>query len=580
MARKRKSQKKKEQKIHEYSETKASLDNLDQNSEDEFQDQRETIHFGNNSIIDNENDLEDHEVFALDSDQDSIGEEEEMLQNFKAQNKYLLNQDGSDLDDDERQSDLDEGWGKKRSQYYQPDEVSSDDEEAKEEEAEALRLQKKRIEAFTETDFVEEDNFENLLLKKSDSKVSTIVELDDVDGLLEPEQVETNVSKLSKKEQLQLFKSTMPDVLKVHKEFQKVFQSIEETDDGLKDERVLFLESLYMSNMAFYLALAAGEDNIARKSHPVLKKLEIFAELLLKLKDATDDDDELESNGEESDIDAEIDSLNDSEEMLDEDEEINSEEGSEDLGMESDENSDLVDDFPVDDYEPIVSKKKSKINRVSEPFGEADGMGEVDLEDKLMRKKSLQFHVNRVDQSIAKNQFVKKAAKGDSDLPYKTKVKEAEKSFEDGSNSDENETHVDENGNHVENVYGEISDHSDEENSEDYYEEVQSLKRKRKSEREEYHKQLHESTEMEEGDLEDPNARRKATYKILSNRGLTPRRKKEDKNPRVKKRKKYEKAKKKLSSFRRVAVDKTKLKGAYAGEITGINRNVARSTKF
>ena len=73
--------------------------------------------------------------------------------------------------------------------------------------------------------------------------------------------------------------------------------------------------------------------------------------------------------------------------------------------------------------------------------------------------------------------------------------------------------------------------------------------------------------------------KRKASWKILANKGLTPHRKKENRNPRVKKRLRYEKAMKKLSSFRRVVVDKSAV-GAYGGELTGIKANLTRSVKF
>jgi U3 small nucleolar RNA-associated protein 3 len=73
--------------------------------------------------------------------------------------------------------------------------------------------------------------------------------------------------------------------------------------------------------------------------------------------------------------------------------------------------------------------------------------------------------------------------------------------------------------------------------------------------------------------------KRGTTWAMLSNKGLTPHRKKEDRNPRVKKRLKYEKAKKKLKSVRAVAVDKSKV-GAYGGELTGIKPNLAKSIRF
>jgi hypothetical protein len=71
--------------------------------------------------------------------------------------------------------------------------------------------------------------------------------------------------------------------------------------------------------------------------------------------------------------------------------------------------------------------------------------------------------------------------------------------------------------------------------------------------------------------------KRLASYQILKNKGLTPRRKKEQRNPRVKNRKKFEKASKKLGSITRLVKKPT---GSYGGELTGIKTHLSRSTKF
>ena len=77
--------------------------------------------------------------------------------------------------------------------------------------------------------------------------------------------------------------------------------------------------------------------------------------------------------------------------------------------------------------------------------------------------------------------------------------------------------------------------------------------------------------------IEDDAEQRKATQKMIKNRGLTRQRKKEDKNPRSKNREKFRKATiRRKGAVRSVAVQE----GAYGGEATGIKKNVSHSTRF
>lgn len=82
-----------------------------------------------------------------------------------------------------------------------------------------------------------------------------------------------------------------------------------------------------------------------------------------------------------------------------------------------------------------------------------------------------------------------------------------------------------------------------------------------------------------EGELGKADGKRAITYAIEKNKGLAPRRKKDVRNPRVKKRKKYEDKKKKLSSIRKVYKGGEE-KGGYGGEKTGIKKGLVRSVKL
>lgn len=76
-----------------------------------------------------------------------------------------------------------------------------------------------------------------------------------------------------------------------------------------------------------------------------------------------------------------------------------------------------------------------------------------------------------------------------------------------------------------------------------------------------------------------PNGKRQITYQIQKNKGLTPHRKKEVRNPRVKKRMKFEEKQKKLRSVKAVYKG-GEGPGGYQGELSGIKTGLVKSTKL
>lgn len=108
----------------------------------------------------------------------------------------------------------------------------------------------------------------------------------------------------------------------------------------------------------------------------------------------------------------------------------------------------------------------------------------------------------------------------------------------------------------------------DEEAALKYYKEMEEkhkLKRKK------------EDDSTEEQTAEDQNAKRAITYQIAKNRGLTPRRKKIDRNPRVKHREKFRRAKiRRRGQVREVRREEQR----YIGELSGIRAGVKKSIKL
>lgn len=76
-----------------------------------------------------------------------------------------------------------------------------------------------------------------------------------------------------------------------------------------------------------------------------------------------------------------------------------------------------------------------------------------------------------------------------------------------------------------------------------------------------------------------PDGKRQITYQIQKNKGLAPRRKKEVRNPRVKKRMKFEEKQKKLKTVKAVYKG-GEGKGGYQGELSGIKTGLVKSVKL
>lgn len=104
----------------------------------------------------------------------------------------------------------------------------------------------------------------------------------------------------------------------------------------------------------------------------------------------------------------------------------------------------------------------------------------------------------------------------------------------------------------------------------DYYFKVKELKRRKKEPK------IAEETILEP-EFDEDDEKRPISYQISRNKGLTPKRSKEQRNPRVKHRKKFKKAlQKRKGQVLPVQTELTR----YGGESTGIRSNVTRSVKI
>ncbi|KAI7944158.1 hypothetical protein MJO28_011686 [Puccinia striiformis f. sp. tritici] len=227
------------------------------------------------------------------------------------------------------------------------------------------------------------------------------------------------------------------------------------------------------------------------------------------------------------------------------------------------------------------AKERDEVN-----FLESTSLSEREATEKEKKKKSLRFYTAKID---AKGKRREKAlvgtgvASGDSDLPYITKesqrrqfLKNQDHSMGDDDDlSGQFDDSLDDYQHHDDNLSFDNQD-----GQSDYYDTIKELKLSaKKSKKIQYDEK--KLSEQAEGGTSGP---REISRQILKNKGLTPKRAKENQNPRVKKRKRFEKAQQKISTQRPTykpdqAAQNRTLNG-YQGEKTGVKVGVVKSRKL
>ncbi|CAL1609502.1 unnamed protein product [Knipowitschia caucasica] len=179
--------------------------------------------------------------------------------------------------------------------------------------------------------------------------------------------------------------------------------------------------------------------------------------------------------------------------------------------------------------------------------------------ERLFTYRNLINELSAVDSRLAPL-FQKLLSEGGSRKAEGKKTSETEKSPEDVASMDEEDSDSD----------------LDEEAALQFYKGVeQRLKLKRKGRTPE----AEESGEKEDGENDDGDgeAKRGITYQMAKNKGLTPKRKKIDRNPRVKHREKFRRAKiRRKGQVREVRTEDKR----YSGEASGIRAGVKKSIKL
>lgn len=509
-------------------------------------------------------------------------ESEEEVMSLKNQNQESdleEEEEGEEGEEGEEEEEAGvEGWGSKKN-YYGGDDIS-DDEDGKEMAEEALRQQKKHLQDLEMDDFVDEEMLEGW---KKTAKLHDAHEATISGAVVEEKTID--LASLEDDEKLKLLKGSFPEFIPLLKEFNSLEPKLVElknTNSNVIVEAKLSALTAYLGAISSYFAIFADnlrtQDNFSMKDSPVMEAIlsarEVWrqaGELNFTVHEKVEDEAQvMDVEVSESESDTQLEDRIQTD--LEEEEDIEDEE-------EEDERRDI---------ELDVTTKRA-IKKVSNPaagdYTETNQPDSVDKEEKERRKKSLRFYTSKIDQAAQKSARNDKF-NGDLDLPYRERlferqqrlVEEARKRGLGLDKAQLGESLGDEDMNDEDQrLAGEIN-----EDAEDYYESVKQGKIAKKEDRRAAHEAAKRAAR--EGTLADmkesvgKDGKRALNFQILKNKGLTPNRRNENRNARVKKRKKYEQAKKKLKSVRQVYDQSNS--GPYQGEKTGIKKGVSRSVKL
>ncbi|KAI5287671.1 hypothetical protein KEM54_005830 [Ascosphaera aggregata] len=621
--------------------TRFSRNETFDNSEDEFETGRDQILLEEAPDAKRRRKLqEDEEVFqesdedvdgylSPSDDDDNLSGEESSRQNVARITK--LGRDHSPLDDDETGKDEQEeytGWGSLKSDYYSADAIETEADALAEEE-EAKKLQKKHLQSLKEDDFgLDEEEW--LVAGKAadhdadkDAKPITEVSVNlEISGDMSSEERRNLL-----RQRYPEFEPLSKDILELqplHQELAVLASKSHQIKPlGPAPVAVVKFRALtaYLAAVSAYFFLLTspsrkGEKMLALspaelREHPIMETILHTKTQWEEVRGLVvpDSEDNEVVNG-EVDEEAEASDVSTKESKADRSKvvEVSSKaikktkveraiekarakaeaERRKKLDQTETDLADLANHLK---QQKMLSKKfRPPLQQDASDFGDETHLEDHELQEKAAKKRSLRFYTSQIDHKANKRGAAGRDAGGDMDLPYRERLKDrqarllaqAEKRGREapdalGGESDEEDYRV---ARELRNEKAKDDDGSD---SDDYYNMVASRAKAKKDEKkkraEAYADALKQSRHIEVEKSIGPDGKRAITYAIQKNKGLTPRRSKDVRNPRVKKRKKFAEKQKKLGSIRQIYKG-GEGRGGYGGELTGIKTNVVKSVKL
>src|SRR5277367_6615498 len=484
--------------------------------------------------------------------------------------------DRSILDEDEREEEeLDkEAWGSSRKAYYGADDVS-DDEDVAQEEQEAERLQKKHLARLRPEDFI--DTWTDVPATSTSQPTGRVI----MEELPAPD-----LSKLSKPEILKILKSQHPEVPRLAALYQSLHTQLSSL--SLLAERPFHPQhatikvkhavlSVLLSSIAIFFAVRADESPRPSLQKRLVAKISETEKLWKQISSIPIDE-----------IALDIQTLETTEANLDS--QINQPTKpvvptKQPTRKRKREVKTLADSDSDDDLATALAVLKKVRPTTKQPptddmddFADVTTLHPLDAQEKRQNKKTLRFYTAQIESKLQKR---REKYSGDTEVFKERRNDRAERMIEAARKRG------------LPSTTNQDDDLDDEEpgptgptdaKEDDYYDFVAAkAARKKATGKQEYEASKAAAKAYLRGEGEevlDESGKRLITRQIEKNKGLMPHRNKDVRNPRVKKRKKYEKKKVALKGRQAVYKVGDVRRGAYGGEESGISKNVVKGVKL
>ncbi|KAL2068460.1 hypothetical protein VTL71DRAFT_16558 [Oculimacula yallundae] len=574
-------------------------------SEDEFHINRDKVLLDDGPDAKRRRKYQEEDAELEPSDEEVLGysseSDDDEVEEPKQRRKSAKDDSSEEEEEPQNEEDEEEGWGTSRKDYYNNDEIQTEA-DALEEEAEAKRLQQKKLQKMSEADFGFDES-EWLDAGEGDDEGDVVTEvLKDVE--ITPE--------MGPQERLRILQTRYPEFEFLANEFLQLQPILEDLQSVPGPHTVVKARALaaYLAALTMYFAIltspAKGGDSERKaldpmelRDHAVMDSLLQCRELWTKVKslqapEQIAEDSEEDPAGEVEASEESAEEERPSKKSKKERARIAAVEEAATLRAQrleaaEEELAGLSSMIP----KSRKASKKSKALTVADDdsdFGEEETMDAKSAEEKAAKKKSLRFYTSQITQKANKRAGAGRDAGGDADLPHRERLRDRQARL--NAEAEKRGKKLDEYGRGgVGADLGGDSDSGDDgvaeqvrEDEDEYYDMVAKVSKDKKLSKEQKMEAIKQAkaegglVRVVEGEV-DEDGKRAIGYVIEKNKGLAPKRKKDVRNPRVKKRKKYEEKKKKLASTRAVYKGGEE-RGGYGGEKTGIKPGLVKSIKL